>query len=253
MRSLFVVSVALLVAVDASAGGPLRWVRKPELTFDTTAGTWYATFDLDALTDVEAALVDPATSRVVRHLAAGVLGPKAPAPLAAGSRAQKLGWDGKDDDGNKVARPNSLALRVRAVMSVALEQIVGGDPYAYFSEEMGHIDQSPFGINGLEAKPDGTVYVLGHSSNLGPPALRQYDRDGTYHYSACLDVASRPPLLVRAGGVGVAPLVVADHHPDLFGLRRPAPPARQRLAADVQRPAHLLPRHVRVGWSGSAT
>ncbi|MFO0881261.1 MAG: hypothetical protein U0840_28390 [Gemmataceae bacterium] len=90
-------------------------------------------------------------------------------------------------------------------MSVALEQIVGGDPYAYFSEEMGHNDHGPFGINGLEAKLDGTVYVLGHSSNLGPPALRQYDRDGTYLRTVFPPPAGKDIKAMKGWGINVKP------------------------------------------------
>lgn len=37
-----------------------------------------------------------------------------------------------DDYRSKVAQPETLPVRVRAGMTVALEPIVGGDPYAYF-------------------------------------------------------------------------------------------------------------------------
>jgi len=88
---------------------------------------------------------------------------------------------------------------------VALEQIVGGDPYAYFSEEMGHNDHSPFGINGLEGKPDGKVYVLGHSSNLGPPALRQYDIDGNYLRTVFPPPAGKDIKAMKGWGINVEP------------------------------------------------
>ena len=41
--------------------------------------------------------------RVVRHLAAGVLGNNPPAPLLANSLSQSFAWDGLDDLGNAVA------------------------------------------------------------------------------------------------------------------------------------------------------
>src|SRR5215211_1459107 len=53
-----------------------------------------------------------------------------------------------------------------------------------------------------------------------------------------------PPLLVGAGGLLVAALVVADDEADVPGLRRAAPPAEQGRASLVQRPAHLLHRHL---------
>lgn len=154
MRTVVITVFCVLFPVSAPAA---EWVKKPSLTHDAKAEKWYAEFELESFSDVEVAIVDPAKATVVRHLAAGVLGPKAPPPFAANSRYQKLEWDGMDDYRVKVAKPDALAVRVRAGMSIALEQILGGDPYAYFSEEMGHNDHSPFGINGLEAKPDGKV------------------------------------------------------------------------------------------------
>lgn len=100
-----------------------------------------------------------------------------------------------------MAKPDLLAVRVRAGMGVCLDQIAGGDPYAYFSEEMGHGDHSPFGINGLEAKPDGKVYVLGHSSNVGPPALRQYDGDGNYLRTIFPPPAGKPLKAIDSWGI----------------------------------------------------
>lgn len=90
-------------------------------------------------------------------------------------------------------------------MNVRLEQIAGGDPYAYYSQEIGHGDHSPFGINGLELKADGKVYVLGHSSNLGPPALRQYDIDGNYLQTIFPPPAGKPVEAMRGWGIHVKP------------------------------------------------
>ena len=64
------------------------------------------TFALNRLSDVEVAIVDPQTSKVVRHLAAGQLGDNPPPPLVAGSASQKIAWDGKDD-----YAPNPLRIR----------------------------------------------------------------------------------------------------------------------------------------------
>src|SRR5262249_54953462 len=55
-----------------------------------------------------------------------------------------------------------------------------------------------------------------------------------------------PPFLVGAAGLLVAPLVIANDHPRLLRLRRPPSPTQQHQAARVQRPAHLLQRHLRV-------
>ncbi len=205
MRFLCATVVMILLAASATAAEPLAWVKKPELVHDPKAGKWVVTFELDALCDVEVAIIDPQSGAVVRHLGAGVLGPKAPPPFAANTRSQKLEWDGKDDYRVAVPKPEALAVRVRAGMSVALERVVGGDPYAYYSEESGHNDHSPFGINGLELKPDGTVYVLGHSSNLGPPALRRYDTDGNYLRTVFPPPAGKDVKAMNGWGINVKP------------------------------------------------
>ncbi|MBA4187403.1 MAG: hypothetical protein C0467_05220 [Planctomycetaceae bacterium] len=205
LKYLCMVVVAAFLGGVTSAAEPPKWVKKPELTFDEKAKNWLVTFEIDTLSDVEVAIVDPTKSKVIRHLAAGVLGPKAPPPLVPGSRSQKIEWDGKDDDRTPVPRPESLAVRVRVGMSVTLDQIVGGDPYAYYSEESGHNDHSPFGINGLEAKADGKVYVLGHSSNLGPPALRQYDIDGNYLRTVFPPPAGKELNAMKGWGINVRP------------------------------------------------
>jgi hypothetical protein len=116
-------------------------------------------------------MVDPADSTIVRHLAAVVLGTKTPSPLKQNALAQRIEWNGKDDYENPVQNASGMVVRVRVGMSVSLEQIVGGDPYAFYSGEMSDSDHSPWAICGLEAKSDGKVYVWGHSSNLGPPVL----------------------------------------------------------------------------------
>ncbi|MGE3805534.1 MAG: hypothetical protein AB7K24_12735 [Gemmataceae bacterium] len=203
IKVLVAVATVLIVKAAPAAEG-LQWVNKPALTFDEKTQKWFVTFELDAFGDVEVAIVDPKTGSVVRHLAAGVLGPKAPPPFSANSRAQKLEWDGKDDYRNKLRRTD-LAVRVRAGMSVALKQIVGGDPYAYYSEDSGHHDHGPFGICGLEVKADGKVYVLGHSSTLGPPALRQYDVDGNYLQTLYPMPAGKNLKSMTAWGLNVKP------------------------------------------------
>lgn len=178
MRTLLAGLLVVAIPPISSAADVLKWVKKPVLQRE--GQTWTVQFELDSLTDVEVAIIDAESSKVVRHLAAGVLGPQAPPPLVKNSRAQKIAWDGRDDYGNPVRNPSLMAVRVRAGMSVSLAQIVGGDPYAYYSEEMGDNDHSPWAINGVVAKGDGNVYVWGHSSNLGPPALRQYSVNGDY-------------------------------------------------------------------------
>lgn len=205
MRFVLVSVVAILLSETAPAAEPIQWVKKPELTFDEKVKKWYVTFELDALTDVEVALIDPVKTTVIRHLAAGVLGPKAPPPLVTNSRFQKLEWDGKDDDRVAVPKPESLAVRVRAGMSVELKRSVGGDPYAYWSELSGQGDHAQWMVTGLEAKSDGSVYVLGNTTFYGGPALREYDARGGYRRTVFPPPAGMPVDDVKGWGVNVGP------------------------------------------------
>lgn len=82
------------------------------------------TFAVSESADVEVAVVDPATGKVVRHLAQGLLGGQydPPEPLVAGL-SQSLAWDGKDDYGAWAAdKPVTLRVRlgVRPVLHKTL-------------------------------------------------------------------------------------------------------------------------------------
>lgn len=178
MRRTFLLTCLTLLFPALGLADASKMVSGPTLTHGQDGKSWVVEFELSQASDVEVAIVDPATGAVVRHLAAGVLGANAPAPLAADSLKQRIAWDGLDDYREAVADAGKLIVRVRAGMRAKLEQIVGGSPYLYFLG--GHGDHNPWGINGLELKSDGKVYVVGHSSPLGPVAIRQYDVDGNY-------------------------------------------------------------------------
>ncbi len=86
------------------------------------------TFKLKTATDVEVAVLD-AQGKVIRHLAAGVLGGKQPppAPLRPGL-SQKLSWDGRGD-WKQPAGKGPFRVRVRAGMGVRFGRMVNDSPY----------------------------------------------------------------------------------------------------------------------------
>ncbi len=57
-------------------------------------------------------VVEDSAGRIVRHLASGVLGVKAPSPFQSNKLEQKLVWDGKDDRGIYVEDVKAHAIRV---------------------------------------------------------------------------------------------------------------------------------------------
>ncbi|MFO1043651.1 MAG: hypothetical protein U0941_17855 [Planctomycetaceae bacterium] len=150
--------------------------------------------------DVEIAVID-ASELIVRHLAAGTLGMEQgpPAPLVRGL-TQNLAWDGLDDDG-QTARGGPFRFRVRTGMSVKLDAVAGGDPYAFWTEYSGQGDHAQWRITGLEAKRDGSVFLFGNLTPYGLPTLRQYDARGNFRCTVFPPPAGKPVEEVRGWGV----------------------------------------------------
>jgi hypothetical protein len=126
------------------------------------------TFAVSAPTDVEVAVVD-AGGKVVRHLAAGVLGglKPPPEPLTPGL-AQQLVWDGKDDFGAPAGQ-GPFRVRVRAGLDLKVGALLAEDPlYVCYPESMATDD-------------DGNLYFLSSSSTgLDFHHLRVFNRRGEY-------------------------------------------------------------------------
>ncbi len=177
LQTLFVGALCGLAALAADA---VDWADAPSLE-RAGASAWRIAFAVDHRSDVEVAIVDRSSARVVRHLAAGMLGADPPAPLAPGSLAQALVWDGRDDYGATVADPARLAVRIRVGTGVAMDAIVGGDPYGWFSYANGENDHYAWGMTqAIDVKRDGMVYLYANSGPLGSPMVRQYDAAGNY-------------------------------------------------------------------------
>lgn len=191
-------AVSLLGALTVCAG-TVAFTAKP--TVSKEGDTVKISFSVSAPTDVEVAVLD-ATNRVIRHLAAGVLGATnaPPAPLKAGL-VQQLIWDGKDDFGalwpdfsvqggatplnaeHRTLQPFSI--RVRAGMSVKFGRIIGTSPYTGM-------------VGGLAVDPDGRLYMTLGSFvplyHVGLPwQLRQFDKAGNYQKTLLPYAASTPP------------------------------------------------------------
>ena len=133
------VTLVVFVANPAMCDDKTKWVEHPNIKADAKTKQWNIRFELNRATDVEVAIVDATTSKVVRHLAAGVLGGNAPDPLQSGTLVQTISWDGRDDYGNPVADASKLVVRVRTGMDVVLDTIVGGVGWYYpFDDTLGY-------------------------------------------------------------------------------------------------------------------
>ncbi len=171
-------------------------------------------FVVSGATDVEVAVLD-ANGRIVRHLAAGVLGAKKapPAPLVAGL-SQAVLWDGKDDYGVK-AKGAPFKARVRLGLKPTFSHFIGESPQSY---------GIPLGL-GCDAK--GRLHVMYRwgvsSTHYVSMGIKVFDREGKYvrrlvPYAANLPAEKRSELKwIGPFGDGPAvPMVHIGHSRDLY-------------------------------------
>ncbi|HOX07953.1 MAG TPA: hypothetical protein PK280_16255 [Planctomycetota bacterium] len=188
---LLIATAGLFGALTASACPAGEPAAPPTFTAKPTAAKAGEVVKIDFAvsreTDV-AVFIEDGAGKVVRHLAAGVLGPKAPAPFKPGL-AQSLEWDGKADWGRQVseargqgagssAGPGPLTpvppLRVRVALGLGAkyDKVLASDP------------QNIGGPRALAAGPDGTLYVCASAGaalpNWGTERVVALDREGKY-------------------------------------------------------------------------
>ena len=142
-------------AVGAFASGP-----------DVTkaAAGYVVSFAVTEPIDAEVAVLD-ADGKIVRHLAAGLLGKHAPPPFKPGSLQQELLWDGTDAAGQPAT---AAQVRVRLGLGVGLVKYLGRQDLDF-----------EYGIRALAVGSDGQVYVL-LSHYHGKTEIRVLDREGKY-------------------------------------------------------------------------
>ncbi|MBL8026770.1 MAG: T9SS type A sorting domain-containing protein [Fibrobacteres bacterium] len=175
MKKLLALIIILIAQQLFSA---VSFTQEPKLQFDENTSNWKASFAVSEYTDVEVAIVNFAAGTTIRHLAAGVLGDKAPLPFSKSSLTQELIWDGKDDLKHDVANKSGLSVRVRCGMGVKLDKIIGDNPYLFKGDvNPGFLGYS---VAGIAVDNDGMVYVAATANNLGSIVVRQYDRQGIY-------------------------------------------------------------------------
>jgi hypothetical protein len=198
----FIVPVIFLSGLSAGAAA-LSWTAAPTFTQKSTP-SWQVKFELSEYSDVEVAIVNQETGSVVRHLAAGMLGDSAPFPLVAGTLPQTIDWDGLNDYGSPPPDYANVAVRVRAGISVAMDKIVGGDPYGWFSYENDTGDHAAWSMKqAIDVKSDGKVFIYGNTSALGAPMIRQYDAEGNYQKTVFPFAADKPLQDVAGWGIRV--------------------------------------------------
>ncbi|MHC4914306.1 MAG: hypothetical protein ACYTGB_02355 [Planctomycetota bacterium] len=167
MKPVSVLALGLAFVVSAASGGEVRFSTPP--TAKKAGEKTVISFALGGRTDVEVSILD-AKGKVVRHLAAGVLGAEKdpPKPLRKGL-SQSLEWDGKDDFGKK-ASGGPFKVRVRAGTGVKFGRFIGEDPCRFGSLESVVADEA------------GNVYIAGArgGGNQMAMCVRVYDAEGRY-------------------------------------------------------------------------
>jgi DNA-binding beta-propeller fold protein YncE len=157
--------LALLLASTA-AGGEVTFTRKP--TAKKNGAKTVIEFAVTRKTDV-AVYIENNAGKVVRHLVAGVLGSKSPAPLKPGL-SQSLEWDGKDDYGKK-AVGGPFKVRVALGLKPTFDGFLLGKP------------QSTGRIDAIAVGPKGRLFVFHKDEGLvhwGSHKVKILDREGKH-------------------------------------------------------------------------
>jgi hypothetical protein len=174
------VVIAFVAAAPAATGGEAALAGKPVVSRD--GGKVKIAFAVAAPTDIEVAVL-AADGKVIRHLAAGVLGGPnpPPEPLRAGL-SQVLEWDLRDDFGRPVAE-GPFKVRVRAGTGATFGRFIGETPYV-----LGRLQS-------VAADDEGRIYLLGYGGNRNQNfrTIRVYDSAGRYLREMMPFPADLPP------------------------------------------------------------
>ncbi|MBA4387364.1 MAG: hypothetical protein C0404_05245 [Verrucomicrobia bacterium] len=162
------------------------------------------TFASKANCDATVAIVDT-ENRIVRHLAAGVLGANAPAPLQKNSQKQAVAWDGKDDLGEYARDPGKLRVRVTLGLKPVFDKRIAGEsPY--------NIAGAIFGIS---CDSEG-VYIMS-KGRRGRLLVRKFGHDIKYASSLVPPPANIPEEKLKGMGyVEYEPGKKAIHNRGLY-------------------------------------
>jgi hypothetical protein len=105
-------------------------------------------------------------SKIVRHLASGVLGPNAPEPFQRNSKLQVIVWDGKNEKGEYVDDKEGLTVRVSLGLRPQFERTLFWSPYKRHAT----------GVQPLALTEEGVLMYEG----VGHDHVILYDHDGNY-------------------------------------------------------------------------
>jgi outer membrane protein assembly factor BamB len=190
MRAVLTATLTLLSLGSLPADAtPPALVKKPSAV--RAGDRTKIQFTVDRPTDV-AVTIEDARGKVIRHLAAGVLGKNPPEPLQRDRLAQTLEWDGKDDFG-KAATGGPFRVRVQLGMKGEFDRFLMHNPDA----------SGP--ISSVAVGPGGSLYVFHRdgtvNGNMGGHKIKVYNRDGKHQKVLAPFPADIAPDKVKALGV----------------------------------------------------
>jgi len=136
---------------------------------------YVVTFAAKGACDATVSIID-ADGRTVRHLVSGVLGNNAPAPFEQGTLAQRIEWDGKDDQGKPA--PAGCRAKVGLGLNARFEQI-----------EKQYLFTRPFA---LAVDQEGCLYYTTFDGILSE-SIHVFDRQGKYLRTILPHAADLPP------------------------------------------------------------
>ncbi|MFO7897995.1 MAG: hypothetical protein R6V58_02920, partial [Planctomycetota bacterium] len=142
--------------------GPFEFARRPTLTRDGDRVT--IRFKTRAYCDVTVAIED-ADGRIVRHLAAGVLGENAPEPFRRNSLDQAVVWDGKDDRGVYIDEADALAVRVSLGLRPRFERNLLWEPKRRVGRNNTIAVPAPEGVYVYEGEVVDSLRLFDHDGN----------------------------------------------------------------------------------------
>ncbi|MFC1672332.1 hypothetical protein ACFL01_04285, partial [Planctomycetota bacterium] len=142
-----------------------EFAQKPAVA--RKGGTVTITFASKGACDAAVAIVDK-DGKIVRHLAAGVLGKNAPWPFTQNSLSQSLEWDGKDNRGRSA--PAGCRAKVSLGLGAEYDASYGGD----------RRNVAPLGAPvSMICDPEGNLIVMMNTYHH-PFEIRILDRNGQY-------------------------------------------------------------------------
>jgi outer membrane protein assembly factor BamB len=188
MKLLVLLSLLSLPAAATASDGLPAFTRKP--TAIKSGDKTTITFAVNRATDVAVSIED-AKSKVIRHLAAGVLGRNPPEPLKTNTLSQSLDWDRKDDFG-KPATGGPFRVRVQVGLTPQLDRFLMHSP------------ESSGPVSAVAVGPSGALYVIHRdgtaNGNQGGHKIKVYDRAGKHPRVIVPFPADIEPRKVKALG-----------------------------------------------------